>query len=299
MNKRVLMSLVALIAIGTSAVYAQEPTLDKLKFTLTSNNKGASVVQMDNKVSGAVVIPDTYNGTPVTEIGLSAFQLNANITSVIIGRNVETIRMYAFNGATGLASVTIPASVKTIGDRGFLNSTSSKGLTSVTFESGSVSFVAGSFTGGADLLAKYQAGGAGTYTRRQGENIWAKQGGTPNVTPAAAPAANTSLNGVWKRSDNSETVTINGSSGVFSGLNKPEGLGKDTVDKGYFKVGGQRFRNLKSAGNLTWSGQILNVTYNSSSPNVATGTQWGSTTITMSEDGKTITVNGSIIFTRQ
>jgi len=108
-----------------------------------------------------------------------------------------------------------------------------------------------------------------------------------------------SLDGVWKRSDNSETVTISGSSGVFTSLNKTEGSGKDAQDKGYFKVGGQRLRNLKSTGNLTWSGQLLNITIITSNPNVATGTNWGNTTITMSEDGKTITVNGSIIFTRQ
>ena len=50
------------------------------------------------------------------------------------------------------------------------------------------------------------------------------------------------------------------------------------------------WRNLTSTGNLTWSGQIVGIRYNASSPNVATGTIWVNATFTLSADGQTLTI---------
>jgi hypothetical protein len=41
MKKRALMSLVVLVLIGTRAVFAQQSTLDKLKFTILGASSGA------------------------------------------------------------------------------------------------------------------------------------------------------------------------------------------------------------------------------------------------------------------
>jgi hypothetical protein len=93
------------------------------------------------------------------------------------------------------------------------------------------------------------------------------------------------LDGVWV--SGSATITISGSTGIFTTLFSTPANWQDAADKGYVKAGDQAVRNLKKAGDLTWTAEGLQVTYNTSTPNVATGTRWVSTTITISADGKT------------
>ncbi len=82
--------------------------------------------------TGNLVIPAsvTYNGTTysVTKIESDAFEGCTGLTSVTIPNSVTKIESYAFNGCTGLTSVTIPNSVTEIGSYAFYDCT---GLTSV------------------------------------------------------------------------------------------------------------------------------------------------------------------------
>jgi len=212
MKKRVLMSLVVLAIIGTSAVFAQQPTLDKLQFNNFANTTGYTALAANNTISGAVVIPEKNNGKPVTQV--SGFKDCTGITSVTFPNSVTQLKAQAFNGCTGLTSITIPASVTSIDTQAFDRCTN---LTSVTFQSSSVTFsIRDSFLG--DLVDKYKAGGAGTYTRSG--NTWTKQGGF-------------SLNGVWTRSDGMKiTITENGQNITITG-DKPNNGGKlnDTYTK--------------------------------------------------------------------
>jgi hypothetical protein len=184
----------------------QQPTLDKLSFSLIDRNTASSVKQVNKDVSGAVVIPDTYDGKPVTAIG----DFNNNkITSVILGKNVTGIAMFAF-GLPSFSSITFPASVQKIGNGAF-NTMSSNNLTSVTFEGNSAEFSSAAFPGGASLLEKYQAGGAGTYTRNG--NIWSAASGavtqqptqptqptqsTQSTDPTLNKLSYTQINGQWR-----------------------------------------------------------------------------------------------------
>lgn len=68
-----------------------------------------------------VVIPDEYEGKPVTGIGESAFQDNQDLETITIGANVAWIGDSAFAN-TGLTSVEIPDSVYSIGNNAFQNS---------------------------------------------------------------------------------------------------------------------------------------------------------------------------------
>ena len=77
-----------------------------------------------------------YNGSAdvdVTSIGVKAFYLRRNLTSMIIPDGIMSIGNDAFNGCNGLMNVTIPDSVTSIGDGAFNQCTK---LTSVTIGSG-------------------------------------------------------------------------------------------------------------------------------------------------------------------
>ena len=218
MKKKTLMSIVLLAIIGTSAVFAQQPTLDKLKFD--ASGQGYLAKATDKQISGAVVIPDTYNGKPV--VSVNYFNDCSGITSVIIPNSVTNIGASAFRNCTGLTSVTIPASVIDIAINAFNGCTN---LTSVTFQASNIKMNAAANGINAsfpiDLGNKYQAGGAGTYTRSAGSNTWTKQGGS------------FTLNGTWKRSDGMEiTITENGQNITITG-NKPNNGGRlnDTYAK--------------------------------------------------------------------
>jgi len=91
---------------------------------------------------GAVVIPSTIEGLPVTGIGDIAFSERYNVTSVAIPPSVTNIGESAFYGCSGLTSVTIPASVTGIGDYAFCES----GLTKVTVPNSVTSIGCGAFS---------------------------------------------------------------------------------------------------------------------------------------------------------
>jgi hypothetical protein len=73
---------------------------------------------------GAVAIPSTLYGLPVTSLGDYAFYNCTSLTSVTIPDSVTSIGDYAFYNCTSLTSVTIPDSVTSIGDWAFFNCTS-------------------------------------------------------------------------------------------------------------------------------------------------------------------------------
>src|SRR6266487_1854249 len=90
---------------------------------------GAITIIAYSGPGGAVVIPDTINGLPVTRIGGSAFYANTSLTSVTIPNNVTNIGDLAFDFCTSLSSVTIGNRITNIGNQAFYACTS---LPSVT-----------------------------------------------------------------------------------------------------------------------------------------------------------------------
>ena len=87
----------------------------------------ASVIGYEGS-SSEVVIADSYNGMPVTNIGWLALGEKESITKVIIPNTVTTIEGRAFNKSTNLTSVVIPDSVITIGEWAFCDCQSLKSI---------------------------------------------------------------------------------------------------------------------------------------------------------------------------
>ena len=119
-----------------------------------------------------------------------------------------------------------------------------------------------------------------------------------------------SLEGSWRLQPSGEIfLSISGNTAVFTDFarNLSIPVWQDAKNKGYIKVGDQYLRNLRSTGNLTWSGQFLSVlgnsnrtvatgtTWNNSNRNVATGTRWTNTTLTMNSNG-TFTMSDGATF---
>ncbi len=63
---------------------------------------------------GSFVIPNTYRGKPVTEIGEKAFFNKLEVKKVILGDNIERIGKQAFANCTSLSSVEFSQGLKTI-----------------------------------------------------------------------------------------------------------------------------------------------------------------------------------------
>ena len=105
-----------------------------------------------------------------------------------------------------------------------------------------------------------------------------------------------SLNGTWMN-DSRMVIEINGNTGTIDSVGSSS-LWQDAVKKGYVKSGDQKFRNIRSTGNLKWSVEELMVQFNTSNRNVATSVRWENFTYTISADGRTITANDGSVFTK-
>ena len=102
----------------------------QLKFILKDDNT-YSVSGFNDSFAGGtqVIIPSTYQSKAVTSIGSYAFEGCSGLTSVTIPESVTYIGSSAFYYCSGLTSVTIPDSVTSIGDYAF---SYCSGLASVT-----------------------------------------------------------------------------------------------------------------------------------------------------------------------
>jgi len=89
-----------------------------LHFMRISGKQEYRVVGLGLYEEPDVIIPDTYKGLPVTEIGREAFGKNndscAYITSIKIGENVTRINEVAFAGCERIAEIFIPIGVTEI-----------------------------------------------------------------------------------------------------------------------------------------------------------------------------------------
>ena len=108
--------------------------LSKENLTVEVTHKGSS--GQSAVYSGNVAIPKcvVYNGCTysVTSVGYHAFQGCSGLASITIPNSVTSIGEASFYGCSGLACITIPNSVTSIGDYAFQDCS---GLTNITIPS--------------------------------------------------------------------------------------------------------------------------------------------------------------------
>ena len=74
---------------------------------------------VSSSTTGAVTVPETLGGFPVTAIGSYAFYKIPGITSLTIPEGVDTIEFYACRYCTGLQTVSLPSTLTTMGNAVF------------------------------------------------------------------------------------------------------------------------------------------------------------------------------------
>ena len=118
---------------GGVAYYAKNVYTNEGGSKLTTDENGYVIyTDGDEKILVAYYGTNTELVLPsdITKINQYAFQGCTGLTSVTIGNGVTSIDWYAFSGCTGLTSVTIGSGVTSIGLYAFSGCT---GLTSITF----------------------------------------------------------------------------------------------------------------------------------------------------------------------
>ena len=130
--KRTLFFMLLSAWLFAPATWAEDFVVDGIYYNILSSDDKTVEVTTGN-YSGDVTIPATvtYEGSEyrVTSIGKDAFYECDGLTSVTIGKNVQTIGYRAFYGCNRLTSVTIGKNVQIIGNDAFYHC---NGLTSVT-----------------------------------------------------------------------------------------------------------------------------------------------------------------------
>ncbi|MBQ2939849.1 MAG: leucine-rich repeat protein, partial [Clostridia bacterium] len=76
-------------------------------YTYTVSDGQATITDVNTSISGAITIPATLGGYPVTSIGNMAFVLRRDLTSITIPDSVTNIGKSAFYGCTGLTSIMV------------------------------------------------------------------------------------------------------------------------------------------------------------------------------------------------
>jgi hypothetical protein len=102
------------------------------------------------------------------------------------------------------------------------------------------------------------------------------------------PVAPPSIDGVWEAVWG-HTISINGSVAVYVAISI-QTRWQSGILKGFIQVGGQKLRNLVRTGDLTWAGQDLDLTYDASDPDTATGAVWMDCIVSISADGQTLII---------
>ncbi len=123
-----------------------EECKEELVYKLNEDGQSYTLVSVGKCTCEEIIIPETYNGLPVTCIGDSAFNRCYSLKSVTIPSSVTEIWHRAFANCYQLESVNIPSSVTGMGHYVF---SGCKALKNIVIPS-SVAYVGGNIFQGCD-----------------------------------------------------------------------------------------------------------------------------------------------------
>lgn len=102
----------------------------ELAFELTPSGTGYTLIGIGKHGGGDVVVPETYQGLPITRVRYDAFDYYDKLTSITLPDTVTIIEENAFGYCENLESITFGSGLQTIETNAFVGCES---LTSVTF----------------------------------------------------------------------------------------------------------------------------------------------------------------------
>ena len=143
-------------------LFLAPPVMTQAQYTFTTNSDGSLNIAQYTGSGGAVIIPNTTNGLPITSIGDAAFFNNSTLTSVTVGTNVAIIADQAFSYSS-MTNVTLPDSVTNIAFDSFLDCNS---LTAITVATNNPDFSSAAgvlFNQNQTTLIGFPEGKAGSY----------------------------------------------------------------------------------------------------------------------------------------
>ncbi len=103
-------------------INADAASASDLTFELGWEGTYYCLSECSREASGEIVVPETYNGLPVTQIGsgvYDGFAYCSSITSVILPKTIVDIHQGAFSECTSLKKIEIPNGVESIGSSAF------------------------------------------------------------------------------------------------------------------------------------------------------------------------------------
>ena len=122
------LAVAMLLTLLPAAAFAAPAPESDFEYGEYGVKNGTVIITKYKGAGGAVEIPATLGGYPVTGIKMQAFVECTSLKSVSMPESVTSIGNSAFAGCTGLESVKLPAGLKSIGENAFYSCTS---LTSV------------------------------------------------------------------------------------------------------------------------------------------------------------------------
>ena len=103
----------------TTTNTSEEEEKDSLSFALNANGISYRVIGIGTYKDSDVVIPNTYNSLPVTEIADGAFEGCKTITGVTVPYGITSIGAKAFKGCAAITKINISHTVTSVGAEAF------------------------------------------------------------------------------------------------------------------------------------------------------------------------------------
>ena len=143
------MALIFAALTAATQLFAATETIDGITWTYKVSDGKAEIYNngsaaIPTSTTGAISIPPSLGGYPVTSIGSSAFYYCSGLVSVSMPNNLTVIGNSAFSYCSHLTKVTVPDSVTSIGNAAFSGCSA---LTSATIGNGVKSIGNSAFSG--------------------------------------------------------------------------------------------------------------------------------------------------------